>query len=141
MPALSKEQLAYLAGIFDGEGYVTMSASQSPRYTLYVGIVNTYLPVLKLLQETFGGTLYLLKRREGQLGKLPCFSWRVSQSDALVFLEAIYLYVWIKKAQTDVAIEYLRTRKTSKSRVSTNEVAMRELCRQKIVAINGHIKK
>ena len=86
--------LAYVAGLFDGEGSVV---SYKGHYQ--VRIANTYKPVLEWLREVFkcGGITKTTPK---------CYDWKITRrADVVRFLKAIFPFVRIKK---DVVLEALK---------------------------------
>ena len=66
-------RIAYLSGLFDGEGYIRVNKSQSkkslksmqritPDFDLTVGITNSVLEVVEPFKENWGGYIYANKR-------------------------------------------------------------------------------
>ena len=108
MAGLTETDIAYMAGIFDGEGWVGVNCSKpygahkSPRYTLQMGVANTYIPVLEMFVDEFGGYI----KKQSKANK-QCYSWRASSHRAKLVLETLMPYLKIKKEQAIIAIEYI----------------------------------
>lgn len=101
--------LAYVAGLFDGEGCVTISSSISPRngthyYVLYVMVYNTNMDIILQLKDWFGGFI-ITNDRKGS-GHKDCYCWRVAANKAYEFLELIISYVRIKNKQVRLAMTF-----------------------------------
>ena len=78
---LSKE---YLAGLFDGEGHVSITYSPKnggnhPK--LCLKITNTHLPVLLLIKEIYGGNIYANKHKQESWLQCYVLSLTVEQSN------------------------------------------------------------
>lgn len=107
---MNKLDLAYFAGLFDGEGHVTLAISSNkkckfpPRIRLEVGLVNTHFPVIVEYQALFGGHIYLKKKRS--LLYKSCWAWNVYSFQALRFLTAVFPYLHIKKFQVEIAVDF-----------------------------------
>ena len=138
MAGLSDTDIAYMAGIFDGEGWVGINTSKphgkhkSPRYSLYMGVANTYIPVLEMFAEEFGGHIKLASGKNK-----PCYSWRTTSHKAAHVLKVLMPYLRIKKDQALVAIEYVEKHCDSdRTKVLTKRIlADREFYKQKIVSL------
>lgn len=99
----STEQLAYMAGYFDGEGSIYITGPK--RYaTIKAGINSADLSTLKLFQATFGGRLKPVpKRSKNRLQ----YSWVLSGPQAQKALEALEPFL-IAKRLSAVKAQMLR---------------------------------
>lgn len=96
---MEKEQkLAYLAGFFDGEGCVTIGKNGS----LCLGIVNTSLPVLEMMQEELGGTIAGRK----QMVNKKQYVWRVYGHNAFRVALALHKYSVEKREQFEEIMDW-----------------------------------
>jgi len=137
------EQLAYIAGFFDGEGSITIHQNggkaprgKSPNHMLQVSIGNTNPLVLRWLHEEFGGS-YCLRRRPSERHR-TCHQWIVRAHEALVFLIAIEPFLKMKKEQCNVALEFQsRKKRQGPKQLSEEEVNWREEQRNLIRRLNG----
>ena len=104
---MGNEDFAYVAGLFDGEGSITINKNRSdcgrPSYTLLVYITNTNEAVIDWLLTKFGGTLYT---RSVSKGHRPCWDWKKYGNNARDFLTLINPYLRIKKHQAELAIKF-----------------------------------
>ncbi len=120
------EQLAYTAGIVDGEGSIFIAKHKSPRcklgYTLdmKVSVVNTDEWLTLWLESQYGGRSYPKKLIDGNK---PAFEWIISGSHALDFLEEIVPYLCLKKHQAEIAISFQK-KKHWGGRTLDNEAEM-----------------
>jgi hypothetical protein len=112
---LDSHTLAYIAGIFDGEGSIVIGVRkpdgikhQSPSHFLQVGITNTNRLLIEWLLATCGGHISDNSHAKSRAGQLPCWAWRVIGWDALQFLEKILPYLRIKTEQAIFAIQFQR---------------------------------
>ena len=101
----SLSDLAYCAGLFDGEGCVTLSKDGDTNYRLRLKITSTDYAVLTWLQEHFGGSINL-SRKESEYNK-EAWDWICRTEDQVVFLFGILPYTIIKRAQIIEALNYL----------------------------------
>src|SRR5690242_19921308 len=101
--------MSYVAGLFDGEGYVRISRWKKPgsshiRYSLVAGINMTYRPIIETLQKKFGGGLhsnrYDLRNPKQRIG----FCWVVASQAAASFLRLIQPHAIVKREQIDLAL-------------------------------------
>ncbi len=135
MPTLD---LAYLSGIFDGEGCIgiyrdltrrkaTKKPQTSYRY-LRVSVSNTHAGTVNTFLEEWGG-FSVRKRRRGANHKI-CFEWWVTGLSALVFLRDVQPYLRIKKEEAQIAIRFQMTKEERKmgqrKRMTVAEIALEE---------------
>jgi hypothetical protein len=112
--------IRYVAGLFDGEGWITIcvmpfgSMGTGHRYTkdyvryqLFVGIGMSYYPLIKKLQDQFGG---ILNRNDSAHKKSTknriCYNWRLGSNQAAEFLSQILPYLQVKDEEAKLAIEF-----------------------------------
>lgn len=108
---ISKLELAYIAGLFDGEGHVFITKDKRPRYKtaihiLRTGITNTHRKTIEWLFSLFPTTFSKRIRYANHPTWKPCFFWEASSKNALYFLEIICPYLKIKKEQVRLGIEF-----------------------------------
>lgn len=103
--------LGWVAGIIDGEGSLTVGISQTGKYyQAALQVVNTDIKMLLKLQEVTGiGSIYLRKKRPGQL---PCCVWNVSLQPAIILLKQILPWLITKKEQAELFIQLAKVRET-----------------------------
>lgn len=101
---IPKTIAAYLAGIIDGEGTITLAKeSRSRRYEVRVIVKNTNLELMNWLKENFGGFIRKYKKIPF---KTQIYDWIISGSKAVKLLEEIAEFLIIKKGQYLVVITY-----------------------------------
>lgn len=106
----AKEILAYCAGLFDGEGCIHIARIHTKKrnltYQLICKVSMCSLPVLVMLKKCFGGSIRHESKDEmhNKYG-LVC-SWAIFGKNAVAFLNQIKPYLWIKKPQAELAIEF-----------------------------------
>ena len=93
--------IAYLAGFWDGEGYVGwMSKGKDVKgRKLVVGLSQKDPSILLWVMETYGGRI--------RLSKKGCHDWATSYKKAERFLRDIYPYVRIRKDKIKKALDKL----------------------------------
>lgn len=138
-----KVQLAYLAGIVDGEGHISISRQKSLHcrkgyvHRPVVSISNTQLKLMNRLQAWFGGHIKTHKLREFMNFK-PVYEWNVwSVDEQIDILQNILPYLFLKKTQAEIVLHFLATRgKRGINRVSDEEFLRREEICKKIQSMN-----
>lgn len=109
-PNVPETKLAYYAGLFDGEGHVSLYQG-NPRltdaFTLRAIItLGAGSEVLAQLKRSFGGSIHISKPKERGQQKHNQYYWTVIGGKATYFLRSIYLYLEVKKYQVDLALKY-----------------------------------
>jgi hypothetical protein len=100
--------LAYLAGIIDGEGTISLKTVAEPRAYVIVSVANTSAE-LRAWLAPIGGTFHDRSPDEARLGNKPIWNWWVrGRLDCLALLEAIEPYMVIKRAKARDAVAVLR---------------------------------
>lgn len=100
---LHSEELAYIAGLFDGEGSVNFGNARSTKF-IRIFVTNTNLEILEWLKSIFGGDIKPLSSRKSGWKKGYC--WRLQWSRAVEFLSSIEPWSKIKRPQIVVAITW-----------------------------------
>ncbi len=86
---LPKEVAAYIAGLIDGEGTVTLTRTHSnERRRLVVSIANTELPLLQFVHQQTGVGKITRKRTVSER-HTPSFCYAVSSRQALALLHQL----------------------------------------------------
>jgi hypothetical protein len=139
-PVLSIETLAYVAGLFDGEGSIVIGCSpgrtkqRNPSYWLQVSITNTDKQLIDWLHDTFRGHIADNSHCPSRGKQRPCWAWRVTSKQAQSFLQKILPYLRTKKPQALIAIEFQdhKTTFTSTKVLSPELLEVRERYRNKL---------
>jgi hypothetical protein len=100
---LDELEKAYLAGIVDGEGTVTLMRhrkNQTP--TPNVSVANNNRELLEWIKSKAQGMILSKKKRKPHHN--DSYTWCVRQDRAIRFLESIRKYLIIKKPQADLII-------------------------------------
>ena len=100
----SLTDLAYCAGLMDGEGCITLTRDSESNYRLRIKITSTDYSVLEWLQGHFGGSIVL--SRKGTEKHKETWDWVCKVEDQVVFLFGILPYTIIKRAQIIEALNY-----------------------------------
>lgn len=113
---------SYMAGFFDGEGYIGILKRQrktyNPEYFIQISIGQKDGHIMDWVMENFGGHLHNVKR-DGS------YYWIVSNKDAYKFLKKIKPYLIYKKPQAELALEFYENRDLRKP-IPKQELERRE---------------
>ena len=108
---VTKSELNYYAGFFDGEGCIMIKKKHSrrPYHTLDIAISLTNLNTLEDFKRAFGGAIYgAYKSKANYKDK---WSWMIGGNKALAFLKAIYPYLRLKSREAELGIEFQERKK------------------------------
>jgi hypothetical protein len=107
------EDIAYFAGIVDGEGSIgieLLSPTKSRKKTYYVCrlcVINTNLALMQWIKENFGGTF------DAKAPKIPnrklCYRWHIFGKDLENLITALMPHLRIKKEQAQLLLRYRET--------------------------------
>lgn len=113
MRKLTKEEAAYIAGLVDGEGTISISKNKnnSPgSYSIVLRIYNSNIDMLNFVKEkTELGSVkpnQLTKKWEGRNFK-QVFKWQIFANDMRTFLPQIIPYLISKKEIAKLVLEWL----------------------------------
>ena len=106
---MKKTDLAYVAGIVDGEGYISIVRNKcKPQTLLQVGVGNTNQWLIEWLHFSFGGCLS--SHEEGGNCKTT-WKWVISSKKASEFLKLILPYLKMKRSQAELALQFQSERR------------------------------
>jgi hypothetical protein len=101
----------YVAGLFDGEGYLSIRPCMVKRaihyrYQVHTGIANTYLPIIEALHAKFGGSLYVNDscHRKNSAHRIS-YHWRVVSQRAYWFFEQVLPHLIVKRDEVTLAMK------------------------------------
>jgi hypothetical protein len=101
---LHREEIAYLAGLFDGEGSVAIYEGTVHGFSYHATITSTNRNVLEWVQARLGGSIFDEKRTEKK--NKTCYKWQISGDTACEFFHAIHEFSLIKKRELEIAMFY-----------------------------------
>ena len=136
-------EAAYVAGLFDGEGSVSIASARAqhgtfPQYWLFLNITNTDEGLIAYLRERFGG--FVTSARQRQAHHRPCWKWTLQSEKAVEFLRLIRPHVRIKGPQIDLALEFQRRKRRWHHKHLTAEVIeQRANLKRALSALNSRL--
>lgn len=127
---LKIEEKAYLAGIIDGEGCITISKATSGKYVSFrplVEITNTNFEALKQIGQILGVkcTFFELKGKNGRKDYHRVVLYKTKQ--ILSLLSQIIPYLLIKKRQAELVANFCIRRLDLQKFSSTDEDIIGEI--------------
>ena len=105
-------QLAYIAGLFDGEGSVSRYRERrknrkNPTWVIRCEVNMTDRAIIKWLHETLGfGSFHKKPPSKNQLGSRMQYRWCCSYRDALKFANLLLPHARVKRKKLQQVIKY-----------------------------------
>lgn len=110
-----REQLAWLAGLIDGEGCISLTRRSpqrknrcvSPNYRLILKVSMCHLATVRRCREITGlGTLQMQEAQKQHY--TSAFTWFCNATDAELVIEAVLPWLVTKREEALVALDFLR---------------------------------
>jgi len=100
--------LAYIAGLFDGEGSIIMNRSERRNFYLRCQLTNTNVEVLKFVQGLLGGAW--VEDNRDYLGNKRCYylRWSGQKAQEVLFTLLPYLIIKEKEAKLVADLDFCR---------------------------------
>lgn len=107
---------AYLAGIVDGEGSISIQTSgKVKQFTTKLTVTNTNYEMIQLFEQEFGGKVrQRVWKTAGPQDKLnwkPCYEWTLIHQKAASAVELLYPHLRIKKRQAILLLRLNRLKR------------------------------
>ena len=138
---LSDLDSAYIAGLLDGEGGISLirnhSYSQNRKTTcaLRVSVSNTHIGVLEWLALKVGyGRID--KSSSSFNTRKVCWCWTINGRRSIDFLKQLYPFLKIKKFQAEVAFEFGETILYPGGELTQETIDIREKLKSKLSVLN-----
>ena len=134
----NKRNLAYLAGLFDGEGGITAAGSVSRFYPrAYIG--TTTESAMRWVQRSLGGILTPRKIVATYNRKIMWYVCWTNAHDVARMLKSLLPWLRIKRALAKAAIQLagLIGTKAKRPRIQTASLARRKRLHDRIKRLNG----
>jgi hypothetical protein len=129
--------LDYLAGLFDGEGYIGISVSggkgRPKLHYLVCSLGMIHEGAVEAFKTEFGGCV---TRKEKTSSGKTLYRWKTSNENARQFLMEIRPCLFVKAEQAAVALEFCATRVRTRH-LTDEEILRRETYRQRLAVLNG----
>jgi len=134
---LTQIELAYLAGFFDGEGYVSISRQYRVRtqHQPRMSVTQVRPAVLHKFEIAFGGVV----RHRPKLGKSGAWEWYAcGMKTCIPALTLLEPFLIVKKAEAQVVIAAFQQRvKVTKLGTPPEMVALREAARIRVMGMRS----
>lgn len=142
------EQLAYLAGLFDGEGCIcvsinhylpTTSGLSASRYTVGITISMCNREVIEWIHQLFPGSRLVPIARK-KYNKNWQDAWAVSFKEATgkSFLKLIYPWLRVKKEQAALLFKFLEVKKQARFQKDSHRAELLRELQERLKSFNRH---
>lgn len=137
-------ELAWLAGMMDGEGCIGLyeyTRTKIPRHRVIRGmvtIVNTHKPTMETIADFYQelGVTYYWRHNETRLGWKDSYFIVLQNRESIdILLTAISPYLVTKKKQAEICLQFVKREKYSRMTLSDSDL----LARIKVLNKKGEI--
>jgi hypothetical protein len=132
---VKKTDLAYMAGIIDGEGCICIHRSRTKRagdsLIANVTVRMTVEHIPQWLHFSFGGSFGTQKPKK--VGWQPVYQWKVYGKNAVTFLQAILPYLIVKRPQAEIALRVEALKPGFRQRSTPMDKFLQEIEAKKLI--------
>lgn len=136
--------LAWAAGFFDGEGFITIQKRKSKvndkvyeGHYLRIGINHVAIEPLQFIQKTLGGTIRIQNPDKVVGNRHQRHSWQMSTSDAAEALKKLMPFLRNKNAVAGLALDFQSTISSNKKQLTKDVYDLREKYKLEIQTLNA----
>lgn len=134
MNQLSIEDAAYIAGILDGEGSISLGRTKDgKRYTPSVTIVNGKVALMRYLVETTGLGHVIRRDRQDLPNARISYQWQLRLDEVIPFLSQVTPHLRLKQQQATLLMAYMAAR----SQKPANWSEYRAWIRRSLLVLNS----
>ena len=129
--------IAYIAGLFDGEGNIMINKvikNKKTYYFLSINITNVNLDSLEYVKKIFNIGSISIGNRKRKNNHRVVYKLRIYSNEASFFLEKILPFLIIKKEQALLAIDFQK--RLLCARLTPEELNIRQSIKNKISNLN-----
>ena len=133
----TETQLAYLAGIIDGEGTFYIGTTNNGRkFNSRIYVVNTNEELIQWLKNIFGGLIYKRISTSNPQWKTR-YEWVLDKSAIDTICHLLIPYLIIKKKHAEIMIDFRNSfTKGKRAPISEYILAFRKSCHEQIKILN-----
>ena len=124
---MNKESIAYIAGIIDGDGCITITRRKIRRlktdnwyYEPQVIITNTDKELLRFCAERYGG--WIAKLRKPNRNYSTAYQWKVTGDEMKSILDDVNPYLIVRRKQANIVLLFPKYKRNGqKARTDTEK--------------------
>jgi hypothetical protein len=113
---LTDTELAYLAGIIDGEGYVQIARYSTGTYGPRLTVGNTSRALIDYLHVKYGGKVYTVNPKHQRGNAKPAWTWFLGGTAMVKLLAEVEPFLLVKRAQARAVLDVSRFHALGKPR-------------------------
>lgn len=132
--SVSDRDLAYLAGLVDGEGCITITLVRKRYHMVQLRIANTDPRMTRWLQSNFGGGV-TIENRQNARWKVR-YTWCVGARAAEPILRAVLPHLLLKRDQAEIALACRELTYYRGNRRGLSTFPEREALKQRLHVLN-----
>lgn len=133
----NEHNLAYLAGILDGEGHMSVTVDRkNRRHFAAVGVSNTSWQLMEWLHSNFGGNIIHRTNPANKQFWRDRYEWRIYTKAIDGLLPKVLPFLVVKAPQARLILD-LRESLKSDRRITDEVFAQRESIKDSIRSLNG----
>lgn len=117
--AVSKNELAYLAGFIDGEG--CLNIRKNPNWVIRVQVYNTKPSVIYWIRDSFGGRVWM-KEHPADKNWKSSYTYEATAKIAYLLLKAVFPFLRLKKEQAEMLIRFQEEKDKRKKMNGQNKI-------------------
>jgi hypothetical protein len=128
------EQLAYVAGLFDGEGCICIFPTNyrpktganygASRYGIIVNIQMCNEVVIRWLCNEFGGSFVHSRKNRKNPRLKDSFQFKLKEDRAIGLLKLLYPYLRVKKEEAALLFKFIEVKKQSRYRADSHRALL-----------------
>lgn len=137
----SEKELAYMAGIIDGEGTISIdyrfhrkNKSAHKYHRPYLSVPNTDKRLIDWIHQRFSGCIAF---RAAKNNSRALYEWHAKTSDLEKILNALLPYLFLKKEQAELILRIKKTIVLGTKKLSIETVSYREEITKRIRVLNS----
>ena len=131
---MSETDRAYLAGIIDGEGTITVWSGRYDHRTVTVAVVMCDKEAVEMFHREFGGCLFYVEKNNPKWKN--SWRWAIKSQKAKPVLEAALPYLRIKARQAETALRLIGSFAHVGGRTTPEQRETQRILHERIVSLN-----
>ena len=132
---LTETTYAYLAGLIDGEGTISIYLNHRGYYITQTSITQVNEPLIRWLQETFGGNVHNVKNNNPNKHQ-ERWKWQITSTLMREHLPRTLPYLRLKRRHAEIAIEFLSGRRRGGNPITDADLLTQEELYEEIRILN-----
>lgn len=136
-PTVTNTELAYIAGIIDGEGTITLMrhhSNQTP--SPEISVANTSFRLLQWLKKTVGAGV-IIKKKIYQSHHTPSYVWTLRSNAALTLMQAALPWLMIKDRRAKLILKDYKRLTPRNGKYTKKQLAQKMALAKRVHSLNA----